>query len=735
MKVPHPWGGEEEGKMATRKQKAEARAHEAEKNKKAKPADAEGGKTVECTAREFQDFCKAVSEHLPVEDIRKLLETNDQEASGSDEDVLSRCQDMLFFGPLKKCPVCGHHIKYERSHYACRGPYSEWTTCTYTSRESPRKAEAVKVPEGVGSPMVAEEARPESVPSPGVDSPRQAFYGMMISLSGRLSRTHHVWREEIERHGGKVSNTISGVTCLVVPPSERERGGSSKLAEAMERNIPVVREAWLRDSIREQEAQPLDAYDVVSDLGQEALESLSAESGLQGLKAARKGGRILEREGIFFNCAFSICDQGKRLNEYCIMQLIALPDDRLYLYYKKGRVGDDPRAEERVEEKADVDCAIKEFARLFEEVTGNEFEPWEREKRFVKKSFKFYPIDMDDGYDVRYGGLGLRQYALMEMGLDSPDLPVGMVTGLHLKRCQQEDARVEDEAKMVWLDFSNKWFTLMHSTRPFTIRNYQELADYVAAALEAVRDITVASHLVGDMTRSTIDDPLSDCYKKLGFSVENIFAVESSGCPSYDEMKKLPNKMLLWCGTRSSNLLRHLHKGFFPAVCSLPVPGYMFGRAIVCSDAAAEAARYGFTAVDRREGFLVLAVVSFGEKMIDISALPEDTNGLEEKKTGVKGLGRKKTAAAEHTRWKDDVIVPGGRLLPSEHKDSPLEYNEYAVYDPKQVYPERVASSGEERTALPQSDLTTLFFPSQVAIRFLVAVNYEEMNVDYDTAE
>ena len=63
---------------------------------------------------------------------------------------------MLFYGPLKKCPVCGHHLKYERSHYACRGAYSEWTTCTYATRESPRKAEAIKVPQGVGGPMVAE---------------------------------------------------------------------------------------------------------------------------------------------------------------------------------------------------------------------------------------------------------------------------------------------------------------------------------------------------------------------------------------------------------------------------------------------------------------------------------------------------------------------------------------------------------------------------------------------------
>lgn len=101
-------------------------------------------------------------------------------------------------------------------------------------------------------------------------------------------------------------------------------------------------------------------------------------------------------------------------------------------------------------------------------------------------------------------------------------------------------------------------------------------------------------------------------------------------------------------GTRSSNLLRHLQKGFLPAVCSLPVPGYMvrvlhnclviclskmfislvfmffqFGKAIVCTDAAAEAARYGFTAVDRPEGFLILAVASLGKEITEVSSPPE----------------------------------------------------------------------------------------------------------------
>lgn len=55
--------------------------------------------------------------------------------------------------------------------------------------------------------------------------------------------------------------------------------------------------------------------------------------------------------------------------------------NRLHLYQKKGRIGEDDRAEDELEEREDVDNAIKEFAEIFKEVTGNEFEPWERERR------------------------------------------------------------------------------------------------------------------------------------------------------------------------------------------------------------------------------------------------------------------------------------------------------------------------------------------------------------------
>ncbi len=96
---------------------------------------------------------------------------------------------------------------------------------------------------------------------------------------------------------------------------------------------------------------------------------------------------------------FLICDTNSHVYlvfSYCIMQLIKLPEGNLHLYYKKSKLGSDKDkdAEERLEEKGNVDDAIKEFVRMFEEITGNEFEPWEREKKIEKKRMSFFPVDM-----------------------------------------------------------------------------------------------------------------------------------------------------------------------------------------------------------------------------------------------------------------------------------------------------------------------------------------------------
>lgn len=99
----------------------------------------------------------------------------------------------------------------------------------------------------------------------------------------------------------------------------------------------------------------------------------------------------------------------------------------------------------------------------------------------------------------------------------------------------------------------------------------------------------------------------------------------------------------------------------------------------------------------------------------------KDIKSLEEKKVGVKGLGRKKTDESEHFLWQDDIKVPCGRLVPWDSKDSVLEYNEYAVYGPKQV---SILDRGLLQLSFQVVFLCFLLF--RVSRRFLVAVKYEE---------
>lgn len=58
----------------------------------------------------------------------------------------------------------------------------------------------------------------------------------------------------------------------------------------------------------------------------------------------------------------------------------------------------------------------------------------------------------------------------------------------------------------------------------------------------------------------------------------------------------------------------------------------------------------------------------------------------EKKKVAIKGLGKKTTDEKEYVKWKHDITVPCGSLIPSGHEDSPLDYNEYCVYNPRQVW-------------------------------------------------
>lgn len=88
--------GEEEKVIMTRKQKAEisnVNEHEAEqspKKPKTQNDDQPNGKHAADIAAEFEEFCKAIREHLSIQQMREILEANGQDASGPDTAIVSK---------------------------------------------------------------------------------------------------------------------------------------------------------------------------------------------------------------------------------------------------------------------------------------------------------------------------------------------------------------------------------------------------------------------------------------------------------------------------------------------------------------------------------------------------------------------------------------------------------------------------------------------------------------------
>ncbi|CAL8998281.1 unnamed protein product [Prunus brigantina] len=91
-------------------------------------------------ATKFKEFSESVKAATSIEQVREFLEANDQDLSGSDDALLRRCQDMLFYGILEKCPVCqGNSLEFT-------GCYCECATCIYRSKYPPRKRGPIKYP-------------------------------------------------------------------------------------------------------------------------------------------------------------------------------------------------------------------------------------------------------------------------------------------------------------------------------------------------------------------------------------------------------------------------------------------------------------------------------------------------------------------------------------------------------------------------------------------------------------
>ncbi|GJN38426.1 hypothetical protein PR202_gb27463 [Eleusine coracana subsp. coracana] len=418
-----------------------------------------------------------------------------------------------------------------------------------------------------------------------------------------------------------------------------------------------------------------------------------------------------------------------------------------YVFRKWGRVGNEQIGGQKLEEMTKTD-AIQEFKRLFLEKTGNPWEAWEQKTNFHKQPGKFYPLDIDYGVkqqpkrkdtsemksslapqllELMMMLFNVETYraAMMEFEINMSEMPLGKLSKENIQKGFEALTEIQnllkdtgDQELAVRESYivaaSNRFFTLIPSIHPHIIRDEEDLM-MKAKMLEALQDIEIASKLVG--FDSDNDESLDDKYKKLhcnitpfahdsedyklieryllnthapthkdwSLELEEVFALDRDGeLNKYSRYKNnLHNKMLLWHGSRLTNFVGILSQGLRIAPPEAPVTGYMFGKGLYFADLVSKSAQYCY--VDRKNpvGLMLLSEVALGDmhELKKATTMDKPPRG----KHSTKGLGKTVPLESEFVKWRDDVVVPCGKPVPSSVRASELLYNEYIVYNTSQV--------------------------------------------------
>ncbi|TYJ09439.1 hypothetical protein E1A91_A11G141700v1 [Gossypium mustelinum] len=563
----------------------------------------------------------------------------------------------------------------------------------------------------------------------------ESLANLKVSIVGLPKESLEEWKGKIKEAGGMVHAKIKTDTnCLVV--SGDSEGHDAERRKARRMRLPIVREDYLVDCFKKQKKLPFDLYKVeaIGEASSMVTVKVKGRSAVHEASGLQDSCHILEDSGSIYNTTLNLSDLSTGVNSYYILQIIQ--EDKgsgCYVFRKWGRVGNGKIGGSKLEEMPKSD-AISEFKRLFLEKTGNSWEAWEKKQNFQKQPGRFFPLDIDYGVNKQVSekkhtdadsqlpppllelvkmlfNVETYRAAMMEFEINMSEMPLGKLSKSNIQKgfealteiqnLLNSDASDSSLRESLIVDASNRFFTVIPFIHPHVIRDEDDFKAKVKM-LEALQDIEIASRLVGFDVDN--DDSLDEKYKKLHCDItplphdsedfqliekylltthapthtdwklelEEVFSLEREG--ELDKFapyrEKLSNRMLLWHGSRLTNFVGILSQGLRIAPPEAPATGYMVLLHFLY---------YRKNPV----GLMLLSEVALGEvyeltKAKYIEKLPKG-------KHSTKGLGKKVPKRSDFVKWKDDIIVPCGKPVPSSVKESELMYNEYIVYNTSQV--------------------------------------------------
>ncbi|CAL1267174.1 unnamed protein product [Larinioides sclopetarius] len=328
---------------------------------------------------------------------------------------------------------------------------------------------------------------------------------------------------------------------------------------------------------------------------------------------------------------------------------------------------------------------------------------------------------------------------MKEMSYDSARTPLGKLT---LKQIQDGYIALKNVADI--LSIGGKGKLLLNACNDFytkiphnfgmkvpPILQTQHDIDEKLKMLEALSNITVAMGVLNSQSDRD-EHPLDKYYRSLNCSlvllnptsteyeelerclksthgpthttyemeiVDAFKCCKPQECKSFRDSDK---KLLLWHGSRITNWMGILKEGLRIAPPEAPATGYMFGKGLYFADVSSKSANYCFATKRKNEGLLLMCEVSVGNQYPLTGAdenlplgLPSEFNSVIVfcSTSGKYERGRRAHTEKQKLDWLTFVATaegseakaPSGPLIEDSSYEGSLNYNEYIVYDVKQV--------------------------------------------------
>lgn len=119
-----------------------------------------------------------------------------------------------------------------------------------------------------------------------------------------------------------------------------------------------------------------------------------------------------------------------------------------------------------------------------------------------------------------------------------------------------------------------------------------------------------------------VENTHASTHSSYSLNLIDVFTVKRQGEEKrFKPFKKLPNRKLLWHGSRTTNYAGILSQGLRIAPPEAPVTGYMFGKGIYFADMVSKSANYCCTTPQNSTGLLLLCDVALGDVSISLQKL------------------------------------------------------------------------------------------------------------------